>query len=94
MHHTATSWGRRLLAALALFGATTLLSGAAWAQSAAPAAAAPKAVAPAGFVAPAEPRSDETNAQRAVSQPGNNAPLWRGVRDSGQQAGSVSFPMA
>jgi formate dehydrogenase subunit gamma len=43
--------------------------------------------APAGFVAPAEPKADDTNAQRARSQPGNNAPLWRAVRDSGAVQG-------
>jgi len=49
---------------------------------------------PAGFVAPADPKADETNAQRARSQPGNNAPFWRGVRDSGVQPGIVSPPGA
>lgn len=49
---------------------------------------------PAGFVAPAEPKPDESNAERARSQPGNNAPLWRAVRDSGQQAGYASLPGA
>ncbi len=48
--------------------------------------------APAGFVAPAEPKPDETNAQRAKSQPGNNAPFWRAARDSGAQAGYTSLP--
>lgn len=89
MDHTATPWVRRLLAAVSLSCAVGLFGSPAWAQAAGPAAGAP-----AGFVAPAEPRADETNAQRATSQPGNNAPFWRGVRDSGQQAGSVSFPMA
>jgi formate dehydrogenase subunit gamma len=45
--------------------------------------------APAGFVAPAEPKADEDNAARAKSQPGNNAPMWRAVRDSGTQAGTT-----
>ena len=49
---------------------------------------------PAGFKAPAEPQPDETNAQRARSQPGNNAPFWRGVHDSGTQAGITSLPGA
>lgn len=35
---------------------------------------------PAGFVAPAAPNPDDTNAERAKSQPGNNAPFWRAVR--------------
>ena len=89
MDHIANSWVRRVLAAVSLSCMVGLLGGAAWAQGAAPAGGAP-----AGFVAPAEPRPDETNAQRAITQPGNNAPFWRGVRDSGQQAGTVSFPMA
>ena len=46
-----------------------------------------KAGPPAGFVAPAEPRADETNAQRSRTQPGNNAPLWRAVRESGGAPG-------
>ncbi|MEF7617241.1 formate dehydrogenase subunit gamma [Aquincola sp. MAHUQ-54] len=52
----------------------------------------PVAGPPAGFVAPAEPKPDETNAQRAKSQPGNNAPFWRGVRESGHQEGFTSLP--
>ncbi len=49
---------------------------------------------PAGFVAPAEPKADESNAQRAKSQPGNNAPFWRAVRNSGDQQGYTSLPGA
>ncbi|MEO8278484.1 MAG: formate dehydrogenase subunit gamma [Ideonella sp.] len=37
---------------------------------------------PAGFVAPAAPKPEDTNAERAKSQPGNNAPFWRAVRDN------------
>ena len=47
---------------------------------------------PPGFVAPADPKPDESNAERAKSQPGNNAPFWRAVRESGQQAGYTSLP--
>ena len=47
---------------------------------------------PVGFTAPADPRPDESNAERAKSQPGNNAPFWRAVRDSGEQAGYTSLP--
>jgi formate dehydrogenase subunit gamma len=54
--------------------------------------AAPKAGPPAGFVAPAEPRADESNSERSKSQPGNNAPMWRAVRDSGLQPGVTSLP--
>jgi formate dehydrogenase subunit gamma len=68
------------------------------AQTTAPSAAEPAPVMltapPAGFVAPALPKADETNAQRAISQPGNNAPLWRGVRESGVQQGTVNLPGA
>ena len=82
---------RHLLAALALCVAT----GSALAQSAAPAAtpAADKGP-PAGFVAPAAPKPDENNAERMRSQPGNNAPMWRAVRDSGLQPGTSSLPGA
>jgi formate dehydrogenase subunit gamma len=53
-----------------------------------------KGVPPAGFTAPAEPKADETNAQRARSQPGNNAPFWRAVRESGNVEGSSTLPAA
>ncbi|MCB1995109.1 MAG: formate dehydrogenase subunit gamma [Burkholderiaceae bacterium] len=41
---------------------------------------------------PALPKPDESNAERAKTQPGNNAPFWRGVRESGTQPGYVSLP--
>jgi formate dehydrogenase subunit gamma len=47
---------------------------------------------PAGFVAPAEPKPDETNAQRGKTQPGNNAPFWRAVRESGNAEGFTTLP--
>lgn len=73
----------------ALIGAALLLA------ASLPAAAQPTAGAPPpGFVAPAEPKPDESNAQRAQSQPGNNAPFWRGVRESGVQQGISSLPGA
>ena len=86
---------RALLAPLLL----ALCTGLAGAQTPADAAASANAAnaakgPPAGFVAPAEPRPDESNAQRARSQPGNNAPFWRAVRDSGQQAGVSNLPGA
>lgn len=62
------------------------------AQAPAPAAADPAKGPPAGFVAPAEPKPDESNAARARSQPGNNAPFWRAVRESGEVAGTTSLP--
>lgn len=49
---------------------------------------------PAGFVAPPEPKPDETNAVRDKTQPGNNAPFWRAVRKSGEQQGFVTLPGA
>ncbi len=76
-------------------------AGLAYAQQAAPAApvapAEPAVAAkgpPAGFVAPAEPAENETNAQRGKSQPGNNAPMWRAVRESGVQPGTTNLPGA
>ena len=50
--------------------------------------------APAGYVAPALPQPNESNAQRAKTQPGNNAPFWRGVRESGYQSGISNLPGA
>ncbi|MBL8330183.1 MAG: formate dehydrogenase subunit gamma [Rubrivivax sp.] len=70
------------------------LAGPAAAQDkASEASAAPKGP-PAGFVAPAEPKPGETQAERAKSQPGNNAPTWSAVRDSGQKPGVTSLPGA
>lgn len=43
----------------------------------------PAASAPAGFVAGPEPQPNDSNAQRAKSQPGNNAPMWRAVKETG-----------
>jgi formate dehydrogenase subunit gamma len=74
-----------LLAAAVGFGAAAV--------QAQQAPAAPKGP-PAGFVAPAEPKADEDNAVRAKTQPGNNAPMWRAVRESGQQQGITSLPGA
>ncbi len=51
----------------------------------APAAAGSDAAAPLPL-----PRPEDTNAQRAISQPRNNAPFWRGVRESGHVPGSVN----
>jgi formate dehydrogenase subunit gamma len=63
----------------------------------APPAASPSAQstgAPPGFVAPAEPKADDSNSARGKSQPGNNAPLWRAVRESGTTPGITSLPGA
>ena len=75
------------IAALAAALAITALGAA---RAADDAAKVPAAGPPPGFVAPAEPKADETNAQRAKSQPGNNAPFWRAVRDSGAVAGTTT----
>ena len=80
---------------LILLAAALALSFAARAQQpSAPAVASKVAAPPANFVAPAEPKPDETNAQRGKSQPGNNAPFWRAVRESGNQQGTTSLPGA
>ena len=85
---------RKLITRVAL-GLALAVPAAAMAQSA-PAESASAAMGgpPAGFVAPAEPKADESNAQRAKSQPGNNAPFWRAVRESGVAKGTSSLPGA
>lgn len=80
---------RQLMLGAAL--ALGLLMSAQAQQPPGPAAAAAKGP-PAGFVAPADPAADETNAVRAKTQPGNNAPIWRAVRESGNQPGYTSLP--
>ncbi len=52
--------------------------------------AADEALQTASGVARAQP--NDTNAERAISQPGNNAPFWRGVRNSGNQSGVIALP--
>jgi formate dehydrogenase subunit gamma len=83
---------RLLIACLPL-----LLAGAALAQSGTvvqddPAAA--RFSPPASVPAAPQPRPDDSNAVRAKTQPGNNAPFWRGVRDSGASQGIVNLPGA
>lgn len=84
---------QRIIQGLTLAAALGISMGLA-AQTAQPGSAPPQtqAAPPPGFVAPAEPKPDENNAQRSKTQPGNNAPLWRAVRDSGEQAGYTSLP--
>ena len=82
-----------LLSAALLFGGAVVAQTAPVAPDTTAAQAAPKGP-PAGFVAPAEPKPDETNAQRAKTQPLNNAPFWRVVRESGKQEGTVNLPGA
>ena len=82
---------RKFLLALC---ATLWLAGSARAEEAVPAAAPAVVGPPAGFVAPSEPKADESNAQRGKTQPGNNAPFWRAVRESGQTKGISNLPGA
>ena len=70
----------RGLAALLLAGAASVAL--AQAPAAAPAAAPP----------PAADAANESNAERAKSQPYNNAPFWRAVRESGKDSGVTSLP--
>lgn len=79
-------WMHRFLAALAGLAIAWPLAASAQAPASAPAGGPP-----AGFVAPAEPKPDESNAERARTQPGNNAPFWRAVKD---QQGYTSLPGA
>jgi formate dehydrogenase subunit gamma len=72
-----------------LLAATLAWSGLALAQ-----ATSDDRVAPNDAAAAALPKPDETNAQRAKTQPGNNAPFWRGVRDTGTTAGFTTLPGA
>ena len=86
----STSIPRRLGAALLLL----VLSAAQAQGSAEPAASAAAPGARAGLVAAADPKPGDTNAERARSQPGNNAPMWRTVRESGNHEGYSSLPGA
>ena len=54
----------------------------------------PPADPPPASAGPALPKADETNAERTKSQPGNNAPFWRSVRESGNQPGTIAVPGA
>lgn len=77
-------------------GVLTVAGVCAQAQTPSPALTEPAAAGapPAGFVAPAEPQANDSNAARARSQPGNNAPFWRDVRRSGEVAGVTNLPGA
>ena len=74
--------------------ATLMVAATASAQEAVPAKPPGVVGPPAGFVAPPDPKPDESNSQRAKSQPGNNAPFWRSVRESGQSQGISNLPGA
>ncbi len=81
---------RSTLRTLLLAATALLLPLAPLAQPAAPTDPAP----PAGQVAPTLPQPNESNAERAKTQPGNNAPFWRAVRDSGDKPGISNLPGA
>jgi formate dehydrogenase subunit gamma len=92
MSHLIRRWGRGLAFALAL--TLPLVALAQTPPAATDPAKGGTAGPPAGFNAPAEAKPDETNAQRAKTQPGNNAPFWRSVHDSGTQPGISNLPGA
>jgi len=102
MQRTAPNLTSRLLAGfgpvmLALWLALPLAARAEDTVAAVAAVEAPAASAvgaSAGFVAVPEPKPGDTNAQRAKSQPGNNAPFWRAVRESGAEKGISNLPGA
>lgn len=77
----------RLIRTSAFALACCLAATSAIAQTSSPPAA---ASAPAAAAVP-EPGPGDNNAQRAISQPGNNAPMWRSVRDAG---GTSTLPGA
>ncbi|HEV7915726.1 MAG TPA: cytochrome b/b6 domain-containing protein, partial [Albitalea sp.] len=78
----------------ALLVATLAFGAGASAQPEAAPAAVPRFAPPASVAAAPLPKADDTNAQRGKSQPGNNAPFWRGVHDSGTQPGISNLPGA
>ena len=92
MRRMIQSWGVAVAAVLALNGWAVAQDSAPM-QEASPLAAVPSASG-AAFVAPALPQKNDTNAQRTKSQPGNNAPFWRDVRNSGNQPGTIAMPGA
>ncbi|MBX3607056.1 MAG: formate dehydrogenase subunit gamma [Piscinibacter sp.] len=77
---------RPLLVLLMLLLLLALLPAARAQQAAAP------QLPPADFVAPALPKPEESNAERGKTQPGNNAPFWRAVRESGNSEGFTTLP--
>jgi formate dehydrogenase subunit gamma len=78
---------RTLRGMAAVFAAMLALAGGVIAQPASTPADPPPPAA-----AQALPQPGDTNAERAKTQPGNNAPFWRAVRESGTQPGYVSLP--
>ncbi|HEX7436849.1 MAG TPA: formate dehydrogenase subunit gamma [Caldimonas sp.] len=95
MRSTIRSLGCAGVAALALVGAALAQGDPARKDDPVPMAAPPAASAGSPgitgtYLIPAEPKADESNAQRARTQPGNNAPFWRAVRESGNVPGTVN----
>ena len=84
MQRMIRSWVLAAAAALACHGAAVAQSVAAQPQAGMVAAQSASSA--------ALPQPNDTNAQRALSQPGNNAPFWRGVRNSGNQPGVIALP--
>jgi formate dehydrogenase subunit gamma len=79
-------WMRQLVVGAALAACAS-----AWAQAPATGqASTPSAAA----MAPDDPKPDDSNAARSKTQPGNNAPFWRAVRESGPQPGVTNLPGA
>jgi formate dehydrogenase subunit gamma len=96
MQRTAPTLTSRILAGFwpLILAIGLALPLAAHAEDATAAPSAGASGAPAGFVAVADPKPGDTNAQRAKSQPGNNAPFWRAVRESGSEKGISNLPGA
>jgi len=84
---------QRLICSWVVAAAAALAStGWALAQGTTAAPSNPTAVATPAASSAAIPQPGDTNAQRSRSQPGNNAPFWRGVHDSGKQPGVIALP--
>lgn len=74
---------------VALLASCLVAAGGAWAQQQALPPADPP---PPAASAAALPQPGESNAVRAKTQPGNNAPFWRAVQGSGTEPGFTSLP--
>ncbi len=83
-----TTWLKSMLCAL------TLAVPLALAQTPPSAPAAKPQAAASDDLVSGETKPGETNAERSKSQPGNNAPFWRGVKNSGTQPGISNLPGA
>lgn len=83
-----TSWLKSMLCAAAM--AVPL----AFAQAPPGAPATKPAGAASDDLVSGDARANESNAERSKSQPGNNAPFWRGVKNSGAQPGITNLPGA